>query len=60
MIPASRWIGSSRTATVFSSIVRASASASPNGTDRNPGVYGPKPRRAVSSSEKLMMVVVRP
>lgn len=24
------------------------------------GVYGPNPRRAVSSSEKLMIVVVRP
>ena len=34
--------------------------ASPNGTERKPGVYGPNPRRAVSSSEKLMIVVVRP
>ena len=60
MIPASPWIGSSRTATVFSSIAAARASASPKGTERNPGVYGPNPRRAVSSSEKLIMVVVRP
>lgn len=60
MIPASPWIGSISTAAVSSSTAAASASASPNGTDRKPGVYGPKPCRAVSSSEKLMIVVVRP
>ena len=60
MMPASPWMGSISTATVSSSMAAAIASASPNGTARKPGVYGPKPRRAVSSSEKLMMVVVRP
>ena len=47
MTPASPWIGSSRTATVCSSIASASAAASPNGTERKPGVKGPKPARAV-------------
>ena len=60
MMPASPWMGSISTATVSSSIAAAIASASPNGTERKPGVYGPKPRRAASSSEKLMIVVVRP
>ena len=58
--PPSPWMGSSRTATVFSSIASASAAASPYGTVTNPGVYGPKPARAAGSSEKLMIVVVRP
>ena len=53
-------MGSISTATVSSSMAAAIASASPNGTERNPGVYGPKPRRAATSSEKLMIVVVRP
>ncbi len=30
------------------------------GTTRKPGVNGPKPARAVSSVEKLTIVVVRP
>ncbi len=38
----------------------ASASASPYGTTRNPGVYGPNEARASGSVEKLMIVVVRP
>ena len=60
MMPASPWIGSSSTATVFPSMAAASAAASPKGTARNPGVNGPNPPRAVWSSEKLMIVVVRP
>ena len=60
MMPASPWIGSSSTATVLSSIACASASASPNGTERNPGVNGPKPPRAIGSEEKLTMLIVRP
>src|SRR3974377_401736 len=60
MMPASPWIGSSSTATVSSSIAWASAAASPNGTERNPGVNGPKPSRAVGSDEKLTMLIVRP
>ena len=60
MTPASPWIGSSSTATVCSSIASASASASPKGTERKPGVNGPKPHRAVSSDEKLTMLIVRP
>ena len=42
------------------SMAAATASASPNGTIRKPGVYGPYPRRASSSVEKEMIVVVRP
>ena len=38
MMPASPWIGSISTAAVSSSTAAASASASPNGTDRKPGV----------------------
>ena len=60
MMPASPWMGSISTATVLSSMAAAIASASPNGTERKPGVYGPKPPRAVSSSEKLTMLMVRP
>ena len=45
---------------MWSSIAAASASASPKGTDRNPGVNGPNPPRAVSSEEKLTMLIVRP
>ena len=37
MMPASPWMGSSSTATVSSSIAAAIASASPNGTDAEPG-----------------------
>lgn len=59
-MPASPWIGSSSTATVLSSIAWASASASPNGTERNPGVKGPNPSRAAASEEKLTMLMVRP
>ena len=40
--------------------VGAAASASPYGTTRNPGVYGPKPRRASGSVENDTIVVVRP
>ncbi|OIQ78667.1 hypothetical protein GALL_396280 [mine drainage metagenome] len=58
--PASPWIGSTRTATVVSSTASASAWASPNGTTRKPGVNGPKWRRASSSVENEMIVVVRP
>ena len=58
--PASPWIGSMRTATVVSSIASRIAAASPYGTTRKPGVNGPKNRRAVSSVEKLTIVVVRP
>jgi hypothetical protein len=36
------------------------ASVSPNGMDLNPGVKGPKFRRAFSSELKLMIVRVRP
>ncbi len=59
-MPASPWIGSISTATVSSSIAAARAVASPYGTVRKPGVYGPKSSRADGSSEKLMIVVVRP
>ena len=37
MMPASPWIGSMSTATVFSSIAASSAAASPYGTVRKPG-----------------------
>ena len=47
MMPASPWIGSSSTATVFPSMAAASAAASPKGAARNPGVNGPNPPRAV-------------
>jgi hypothetical protein len=60
MTPASPWIGSSRTATVSSSIAASSAPASPKGTVTKPGVNGPNPSRAPSSSENDTMVVVRP
>ena len=58
--PASPWIGSSRTATVSSSMASRMASASPYGTIRKPGVNGPNPSRASGSVEKLTIVVVRP
>ncbi len=60
MTPASPWIGSMSTATVVSSIAAASAAASPYGTRRKPGVNGPNPPVASGSSEKLMMLIVRP
>jgi hypothetical protein len=60
MTPASPWMGSSRTATVFSSMDSATAPASPKGTRTNPGVNGPNPARADGSSEKPTIVVVRP
>ncbi len=59
-MPASPWIGSTSTATVSSSMAAATASASPYGTIRNPGVYGPKSSCASGSSEKRTIVVVRP
>src|SRR6202165_2709426 len=52
-------MGSMSTATVLSSMAAGIASASPNGTAWKPGVYGPKPRGAASSSAKLMIVGVR-
>ena len=60
MTPASPWIGSSRTATVSSSMASCIAAVSPYGTIRKPGVNGPNPSRASGSVEKLTMVVVRP
>src|ERR1700761_4468783 len=60
MMPASPWIGSKSTATVLSSIAWAIAAASPKGTDRNPGVNGPNPSRAIGSDEKLTALMVRP
>ena len=59
-IPASPWIGSTRKATVSSSIAARSASGSPKGTLRKPGVKGPNPLRADGSSEKETIVTVRP
>ena len=56
MTPASPWIGSTRNATVSSSIAARSASMSPYGTDTNPGVNGPKPCLADGSVEKLTIV----
>ncbi|CPU65780.1 Uncharacterised protein [Mycobacteroides abscessus] len=44
----------------MSSIAAATASTSPYGTSRNPGVYGSNPRRASGSSENDTIVVVRP
>ena len=58
--PASPWTGSTRKATVSSSIAASSASASPYGTTSNPGVNGPKPFLESSSVEKLTIVIVRP
>ena len=58
--PASPWMGSISTAAVVSSTAASSAARSLYGTIRKPGVNGPKPVRAVSSVEKLTMVVVRP
>ena len=59
-MPDSPWIGSTSTATVFSSMAAATAAASPYGTIRNPGVYGPKSSCASGSSLNEMIVVVRP
>lgn len=58
--PASPWIGSNSTATVFSLIAARIAVRSPYGTISKPGVYGPKSARASRSVEKLTIVVVRP
>ena len=59
--PASPWIGSTRNATTSgSSSAVASASASPNGTDTNPGVNGPKPVVADGSEENPTIVIVLP
>ena len=41
-------------------IAARNASTSPNGTETNPGVNGPKPSRASGSEEKPTIVVVRP
>ena len=60
MIPASPWMGSISTAAVFASIAASIAAASPNGTETNPGANGPKSSRAVGSSLKPTIVVVRP
>lgn len=60
MTPASPWIGSSSTATVWSSIAASSAAASPNGTCTKPGVNGENDARASSSSLNEITVVVRP
>ena len=59
--PASPWIGSISTATVFG--VDRGLAARPGrrtGTMTKPGVNGPKPSRASGSSEKPTIVVVRP
>jgi len=53
-------MGSSSTATVFSSIASRIASAEPYFTTRNPGVNGPKPPYASGSLENPTIVVVRP
>ena len=60
MMPASPWIGSTRNAHVFGVMAARSASASPYGITRKPGVSGPKPERYCSSVEKLMIEMVRP
>ena len=60
-MPASPWIGSTRNATTSgSSRAVFSASASPKGTDTNPGVNGPKPFVAEGSEEKPTIVIVLP
>ncbi len=58
--PASPWIGSISPAAVVPSTAASSAARSLYGTILKPGVKGPKPARAVSSVEKLTIVVVRP
>jgi len=45
---------------VLSSIASATAWASPKGTTRKPGVYGPYPSRASGSVDRETIVVVRP
>jgi len=60
MTPASPWMGSTSTATVSGVIAASIAARSPKGTQRKPGVNGPKPSRYSGSEEKPMMVVVRP
>lgn len=59
-MPAWPGIGSSRSATVLSSIVCAGAAASPNGTERSPGVEGSTPLPAAGSDEKLTTLLVWP
>ena len=59
-MPASPWIGSTRTAATFGCRAAATASASPYGRMRKPGANGPKPRRYWGSEEKPTIVVVRP
>src|SRR5512134_2627666 len=59
-IPASHWMGSMSTAQVFGVTAEAIASISPNGTEMNPGVNGPKPSLYAFSEENPTIVVVRP
>ncbi|COV94663.1 Uncharacterised protein [Mycobacterium tuberculosis] len=45
---------------MLSSIVCAGAAASPNGTERSPGVEGSTPLPAAGSDEKLTTLLVWP
>ena len=58
--PASPWIGSSITATVRSSMARATAARSPSGTLRNPGTFGSNSVPQPGLPEADIVASVRP